>query len=68
MDNLFVHMLQETYDAEQQIVKNLPMMIDKASNPERRAGFQHHLGEIQGHVKDSTVREPKHVVSACGDQ
>lgn len=50
LDDLFVHTLQDIYYAEQQIVKNLPTMIDKAANPELRSAFQHHLRETQGHV------------------
>jgi ferritin-like metal-binding protein YciE len=33
MDDLFVHMLQDIYYAEQQILKALPTMIQKASDP-----------------------------------
>ncbi len=50
LDDLFVHMLQDIYYAENQIVKNLPTMIGKASNPELRSAFQHHLEETEGHV------------------
>src|SRR5690554_5842065 len=34
MDDLFVHTLRDIYYAEKQIAKNLPKMIDKASNSE----------------------------------
>jgi hypothetical protein len=34
LDDLFVHTLQDIYYAEQQIVKNLPEMAQKASSPE----------------------------------
>jgi ferritin-like metal-binding protein YciE len=51
MDDLFVHTLQDIYYAEQQIVRNLPTMIKKASNPELQQAFQHHLGETEGHVR-----------------
>jgi len=33
MDDLFLHGLQDVYYAENQIVKALPKMIDKATNP-----------------------------------
>jgi ferritin-like metal-binding protein YciE len=32
MDQLFLHVLQDVYYAENQIVKNLPDMIEKATN------------------------------------
>ena len=51
LDDLFVHTLQDMYYAENQIVKNLPEMIQKASNSELRDAFQHHLTETEGHVR-----------------
>ncbi len=51
LDDLFVHTLQDIYYAENQIVKNLPTMIEKASNPELKSAFQQHLTETQGQVK-----------------
>ena len=50
LDDLFVHTLQDIYYAENQIIKNLPTMIDKASNPELKSAFQQHLTETQGQV------------------
>ncbi len=32
-------------------MKNLPTMIDKASSPELKGAFEHHLTETKGHVK-----------------
>jgi len=51
LDDLFVHTLQDIYYAENQIIKNLPMMIEKAANPELRTAFQNHLGETEGQVR-----------------
>ena len=51
MDDLFVHTLQDIYYAENQIVKALPDMIEKASDPQLKQGFQNHLRETQNHVK-----------------
>jgi ferritin-like metal-binding protein YciE len=51
MDDLFIHTLQDIYYAENQIVKALPDMIDKATDKQLKAGFQTHLKETQGHVK-----------------
>jgi ferritin-like metal-binding protein YciE len=51
LDDLFVHTLQDIYYAENQVTKNLPTMIEKASNPELKAAFQHHLTETHGQIK-----------------
>jgi ferritin-like metal-binding protein YciE len=51
LDDLFVHTLQDIYYAENQIVKNLPTMIEKSANPELRTAFQTHLRETEGQVK-----------------
>ncbi len=51
LNDLFVHTLQDIYYAEQQIVKNLPTMIEKASNPQLKAAFQAHLSETQNQVQ-----------------
>jgi ferritin-like metal-binding protein YciE len=51
LDDLFVHTLQDIYYAENQIVKNLPTMVAKATNPELKSAFQHHLNETENQVK-----------------
>lgn len=51
LDDLFVHTLRDIYYAEKQIEKALPKMIDKASNPTLKAGFEKHLEETKGHVE-----------------
>ena len=51
LDDLFVHTLQDIYYAENQIIKNLPTMADKASNPELKSAFQQHLAETENQVK-----------------
>ncbi|WP_210485257.1 ferritin-like domain-containing protein [Microvirga antarctica] len=51
LDDLFIHMLQDIYYAEQQITKALPKMIAKASDPQLKQAFQTHLGETEEHVK-----------------
>jgi ferritin-like metal-binding protein YciE len=50
LNDLFVHMLQDIYYAENQIIKNLPTMIEQAGNPELRRAFQGHLTETHTHV------------------
>ena len=50
LDDLFVHTLQDIYYAEQQILKALPKMIAKVSDPQLKEGFEVHLIETQGQV------------------
>ena len=51
MDDLFVHTLQDIYYAENQIVKALPDMVEKATDKQLVQGFKTHLEESKGHVK-----------------
>ena len=46
LDDLFVHTLRDIYYAEKQIEKALPKMIDKATEPQLKAGFEKHLEHI----------------------
>lgn len=50
LDDLFVHTLRDIYYAEKEISKALPDMIDKATNPMLRKGFEKHLEETKGHI------------------
>jgi ferritin-like metal-binding protein YciE len=50
MDDLFVHTLRDIYYAEKQIVKALPDMIEKSTDPQLKQGFKSHLQETQNHV------------------
>jgi ferritin-like metal-binding protein YciE len=50
LDDLFVHTLQDIYYAENQIIKALPQMIEKASNPRLKQGFESHLRETYGQI------------------
>ena len=51
LDDLFVHTLQDIYYAENQITKALPKMIDKATNPELKSGFEEHLAQTREQIK-----------------
>lgn len=51
MDDLFLHQLEDIYYAEKQIEKNLPTMIEKATNPELKAGFEKHLRETTSQIQ-----------------
>ena len=45
MEDLLIHGLQDIYYTEQQIVKSLPKMIEKATNRDLIAGLKGHLEE-----------------------
>ena len=48
LDDLFVHGLKTIYYAERQILETLPQMIEMATDPQLKAGFQQHLRETEG--------------------
>jgi ferritin-like metal-binding protein YciE len=50
LDDLFVHTLEDIYYAEQQILKALPKMTTKVSDPQLKEAFEVHLIETQGQV------------------
>jgi ferritin-like metal-binding protein YciE len=50
MNDLFVHTLRDIYYAEQQLVKALPKMVEKANDPGLKQAFQAHLGETKNQV------------------
>ncbi|MGH7454263.1 MAG: ferritin-like domain-containing protein [bacterium] len=51
MDDLFVQTLRDIYYAEQEILKALPAMIEKATNPQLRFGFEQHHAETFQHFR-----------------
>jgi ferritin-like metal-binding protein YciE len=50
MDDLLLHGLKDIYYAENQIVKSLPKLIEKATNRELTKGLQDHLEETKNQV------------------
>ncbi len=50
LSDAFVQVLQTTYYAEKQITQALPKMIEKATSPELKQGFETHLRETESHV------------------
>jgi ferritin-like metal-binding protein YciE len=66
MNDLFVHTLRDIYYAEQQIVKALPEMIEKATSTELKSAFRKHLEETKGHVKRVEEVFKLHGVEAKG--
>ena len=51
MEDLLLHGLQDIYYAEQQILKSLPDMIEKATNKDLVAGLKAHLEETKKQVE-----------------
>jgi len=50
MDDLLLHGLKDIYYAENQIVKSLPKLIDKATNRDLSKGLKDHLEETKNQV------------------
>lgn len=50
LEDLFNHALKDIYYAENQIVKNLPKMIEAASDSELKKGLKLHLAETENQV------------------
>lgn len=50
MDDLLLHGLKDIYYAENQIVKSLPKLIDKATNRDLTKGLRDHLEETKNQV------------------
>jgi ferritin-like metal-binding protein YciE len=50
MDDLLLHGLKDIYYAENQIVKSLPKLIDKATNRELTKGLSDHLEETKNQI------------------
>jgi ferritin-like metal-binding protein YciE len=51
LQELFVQELEDLYDAEHQIVKALPKVIDAASAPALKAALAMHLEQTHNHVR-----------------
>ena len=51
LDDLYIHTLRDIYYAERQIESALPSMVEKASDPELKSGFEQHLGQTRTHVQ-----------------
>ena len=50
LDDLFMHGLKDIYYTENQIVKNLPKMIEAASDAELKKALKAHLAETENQV------------------
>jgi ferritin-like metal-binding protein YciE len=74
MDDLFLQGLQDVYYAENQIVKALPKMIEKATNRDLSKGLKDHLEETEkqigrlDQVFKMLEQKPKGVTKAQGGE
>lgn len=50
LDDLFLHQIEDLYDAEKRLTKALPQMAKAAHHPELKQAFEHHLRETEGQV------------------
>jgi ferritin-like metal-binding protein YciE len=51
LQELLVEEMRDLYNAENQLLKALPKMAKKASNPQLKKAFETHLKETEGHVQ-----------------
>lgn len=51
LNDLFLHELKDLYNAEQQITKALPKMIEKTSSDKLRMAFEAHLEETRSQIE-----------------
>lgn len=56
MDDLLLHGLKDIYYAENQIVKSLPGLIDKATNRDLTKGLKDHLEEQLAALRFTPLR------------
>ena len=66
LNDLFVHTLQDIYYAEQQIAKNLPDMVSKATDATLKNGFEKHLDETKNQISRLEQVFQMHGVQAKG--
>jgi len=51
LHDLFIHLLQDSLSAEQQLTDALPNMAKSAKCPELKQAFERHLAETMGHAE-----------------
>jgi ferritin-like metal-binding protein YciE len=51
LNDLFIHELKDVYNAEQQIMKALPLMAKQASSADLKRAFDMHLGETETQIE-----------------
>lgn len=50
LKDLYVEELHDLYNAEHQITKALPKMVQAASSPDLKSSFEEHLEQTKGHI------------------
>lgn len=50
LHDAFINELRDTYDAEKQLTKALPMLAKAARSPELRTAFEQHLEQTRQHI------------------
>ena len=66
LNDLFVHTLRDIYYAEEQIAKNMPEMISKATEQSLKTGFETHLAETKNQISRLEKVFQMHGVTAKG--
>ncbi|SUG47548.1 Protein YciF [Salmonella enterica subsp. arizonae] len=56
VEDLFIHLLSDTYSAEKQLTKALPKLARATSNEKLSQAFQSHLEETQGSDLNVLIR------------
>jgi ferritin-like metal-binding protein YciE len=51
LEDLFLHHLKDTYDAEKRLTKALPKMAKAASSDALQAAFEEHLAVTESHIE-----------------
>src|SRR5688500_11650684 len=51
LDDLFLHELKDTYDAEKRMTKALPKMAKAASSSQLQQAFEKHLNQTETHIE-----------------
>jgi ferritin-like metal-binding protein YciE len=51
INDIFIHEVSDTYNAEKQMTRSLPKMARAATDPELKKAFEEHLEETRGQVE-----------------
>jgi ferritin-like metal-binding protein YciE len=51
LNDLFIHQMKDLYNAEQQIMKAMPDMVQQVSSPELTMALENHMRETQGQIQ-----------------
>lgn len=50
LEDLFIHQLEDLYDAEKRLTTALPKMVDAATSPELKTALRDHEGETRAQI------------------